>query len=91
MHRVAVICPVSTLNLLELWREPARLSSLCVVPHADDAVHLQRRPYFDFGLARDFPTRIGYLGTVSCLSIVLPPVKWTLNAITYYLYSMDYN
>ena len=85
MHRVAVICPASILNFLELWKEPLRLSPLCIVPHADDAIHLQRRPHLDFGLARDFPTRVGYLGTVPRLSVVLPPMKGTLNTTAYYL------
>ena len=86
MCRVAMISPASIFNILELRRLPAWLPPLCIMPHTDDPVDLQRRPNFDLCLVRDFPARIGNLCALSGLPVVLPSVEGTLNAAANHLY-----
>ena len=78
---VAMVRPATFLYLFKLRGEPGGVPPLRVKPHMDDPVGLQRRPDFDLCLAGDFSTGVGDLYALSSVSIILPPVEGTLEAL----------
>ena len=88
---VSTVYPATILNPFNLFREPTWLSSFSIVPHHDDTVDLQGWPDLDFGLTGDFSTRVRYLSAMACLSIILPTVEGTLNALANDLHDMPFS